>query len=45
MKCKIGYGKSEKKGEFGSPKNESLYFKGGTPIMLGPNLWMSKDVS
>jgi len=44
VKCKIDYGKSEEKGEFGSPRNESLYFKEGTPIMLGPNLWMSKDV-
>jgi hypothetical protein len=34
----------KKKGEFGSPKNESLYFKGCTPIMLGPNLWMLEDV-
>ncbi len=25
-----------KKGEFGSPWNESLGFKCGTPIMLGP---------
>ncbi len=32
----IGHGKCEKKGEFGSPWNESLGFKCGTPIMLGP---------
>jgi hypothetical protein len=27
---------SKKKGEFESPRNECLCFKGGTPIMLGP---------
>jgi hypothetical protein len=37
MKCKTCHGKSEEKGEFGSPKSESLCFKGGTSIMLGPN--------
>jgi hypothetical protein len=34
-KSKIGHRKSEEKGEFDSPKNESLCFKGGTPIMHG----------
>ncbi len=37
MKCKIGHGKSEEKSEFVSPRSESLCFKGGTPIMLGPH--------
>ncbi len=32
VKCKTSYGKSEAKGEFGSPKSESLYFKGGILI-------------
>ncbi len=36
MKCKISHGENEKKGEFGSLRNESLCFKGGTLIMLGP---------
>ncbi len=36
MKCKTCHGKSEEKGEFGSPRSESLCFKGGTPIVLGP---------
>jgi hypothetical protein len=39
----MSWEKQEKR-EFGSPKNESLYFKEGTLIMLGPNLWMLKDV-
>jgi hypothetical protein len=30
------HGKSEEKGEFGSPRNESLCFKRGTLIMFGP---------
>jgi hypothetical protein len=34
VKCKIGYWKSEEKGEFGSLWSESLGFKCGTPIML-----------
>ncbi len=34
-KCKIGHGKNEGKGEFGSPQNESLGLKCGTLIMLG----------
>ncbi len=44
MKCKTCHRKSEEKGEFGSLRNESLYFKEGTPIMLGLDLWMLKDV-
>jgi hypothetical protein len=36
VKCKTCHGKNEEKGEFGSPRNESLCFKGGTLIMLGP---------
>ncbi len=36
VKCKIGHGKNEEKGEFRSPWNESLRFKCDTPIMLGP---------
>jgi hypothetical protein len=36
VKCKIGHGKNEEKSEFESPRNESLCFKWGTPIMLGP---------
>ncbi len=35
-KSKIGHRKNEEKGEFDSPKSESLCFKGGIPIMLGP---------
>jgi hypothetical protein len=35
VKCKIGYGEIEEKGEFGSPWSESLGFKCGIPIMLG----------
>ncbi len=35
-KSKIGYRKNEEKDEFDSPKSESLCFKGGAPIMLGP---------
>jgi len=34
VKCKTCHGKSEKKGEFGSPWSESLRFKCGTPIAL-----------
>jgi hypothetical protein len=44
MKCKTYHKKSEEKGEFRSPRNEFLYFKKGTPIMLGPHLWMLEDV-
>jgi hypothetical protein len=44
VKCKTCHEKSEKKGEFGSPSNESLYFKEGTLIMFGPDLWMLEDV-
>ncbi len=44
VKCKTCHGKNKEKREFGSPRNESLYFKEGNPIMLGPNLWMLKDV-
>jgi hypothetical protein len=36
IKCKTCHGKSEKKSEFGNPRSESLGFKCGTPIMLGP---------
>ncbi len=36
MKCKTNHGKNEEKGEFGNPRSESLCFKRGTPIMLGP---------
>ncbi len=35
VKCNIGHGENEEKGEFGNPRNESLCFKGGTPIMPG----------
>jgi tRNA G37 N-methylase Trm5 len=35
MKCKTYLRKSEEKGEFRTPRNEFLYFKKGTPIMLG----------
>jgi hypothetical protein len=38
MKCKTCHGKNEKKGEFGSLRSESFYFKGGTLIMLGFNV-------
>jgi hypothetical protein len=34
VKCKTCHGKNEEKGEFGSPRSESLCFKGGTLIML-----------
>ncbi len=37
VKCKTGHGKSEEKGEFGSPWSGFLGFKGGTPIMLITN--------
>jgi hypothetical protein len=33
-KSKISHRKNEKNYEFESPKNESLCFKSGTPIML-----------
>ncbi len=36
IKCKTCHEKSEEKCEFGNPWNESLGFKCGTPIMLGP---------
>jgi hypothetical protein len=36
VKCKTCHGKSEEKGEFGSPRSESLCFKGDTLIVLGP---------
>ncbi len=42
MKWKTSHGKSEEKGEFGNPRNESLCFNGGTPIMLGPTRANSK---
>jgi hypothetical protein len=35
-KSKTSHTKSEEKGEFESPRNEFLSFKGGIPIMLGP---------
>jgi hypothetical protein len=35
-KCKTCHRKSEEKGEFESPWRECLWFKCGTPIMLGP---------
>ncbi len=35
-KCKTCYEKSKEKGEFGSPRSESLCFKRGTSIMLRP---------
>jgi hypothetical protein len=41
VKCKTNYGKCEEKGEFESPRSESLCFKGGTPIMLGPTSYTS----
>jgi hypothetical protein len=44
VKCKTCQRKNEEKGEFGSPRNESLYFKQGTPIMLGLDLWMLEYV-
>jgi len=44
VKCKTCHGKSEEKGEFGSRRNESLYFKEGTLIMVGPDLWMLEDI-
>ncbi len=44
MKCKTCHGKSEEKGEFGSLRNESLYFKEGTLIMVGLDLWMLEDI-
>jgi hypothetical protein len=37
VKCKIGHGKSEEKGEFGSPWTGFKGLKGRTLIMLGPN--------
>jgi len=36
VKCKTCHEKNEKKAEFGNPRSESLCFKRGTPIMLGP---------
>jgi len=36
VKCKIGHGKSEEKGEFRSFKNESLCFKGAPQSCLDP---------
>jgi hypothetical protein len=36
VKCKTCHGKSEEKSEFRSPRSESLCFKGGALIMLGP---------
>ncbi len=39
VKCKRRHGKNEKKNEFGSLQNESLKFKCGTLIMLGPKLF------
>jgi len=44
VKCKTCHRKIEEKGEFGNPRNESLYFKEGTLIMVGPDLWMLEDV-
>jgi len=44
VKCKTCHGKSEEKGEFGGRRNESLYFKEGTLIMVGPDLWMLEDI-
>jgi hypothetical protein len=44
VKCTTCHGKSEEKDEFGSLRNESLYFKEGTPIMLGLDLWMLEYV-
>jgi len=32
----MSHGKNKKQGGFGSPCSESLGFKCGTPIMLGP---------
>jgi hypothetical protein len=40
VKYKISHGKNEKKCEFGSPWNESLGFKCGTLIMLGPQAYL-----
>jgi hypothetical protein len=36
VKYKTGHEKSEKKKEFENPRSESLCFKWGTPITLGP---------
>jgi hypothetical protein len=44
VKCKTSYGKSEEKGEFGSPKNESLYLKGDTSITLRPHKRLIKKL-
>jgi hypothetical protein len=44
VKYKTCHGKSEEKDEVGSPRNESLYFKEGTSIMLGLDLWMLEYV-
>jgi hypothetical protein len=39
-KFKTSHKKNEEKGEFESLRSESLYFKGGTPIMLGPSTFI-----
>jgi hypothetical protein len=39
-KFKTYHKKNEKKGEFESLRNESLCFKRGTPIMLGPSTFI-----
>ncbi len=44
MKCKIGQGKSEEKGEFGSLWNGFAKLKGGTPILLRPQDPFGKQV-
>jgi hypothetical protein len=36
MKCETCHGKNDEKNEFGNPRSESLGFKSGTPIILGP---------
>ncbi len=37
MKCKTNNGKSEEKGEIGSPWSGFPGLKGGTPMMLRPS--------
>jgi hypothetical protein len=44
VKCKTCHGKSEEKGEFGSPWSGFLGLKGGTPIILRPNNLFPSEV-
>jgi hypothetical protein len=39
-KFKTNHKKNEEKGEFESLRRESLCFKGGTPMMLGPSTFI-----